>query len=370
MPTKRLPIAVHICWAGIMAGAAMGQQTAGRSQPQIFQGPIETRAVTQNLSNTVEQLEGESSNPFWIAYGVEEIAGERSVCCGNYQNGGNQGCGTCSLEQEGGGATSNRHIGGRAYLEGGSQLVVLWRVADKQVRKIRLASTDCTVDTGGMRVVWLAEVKAEESVALLMKYVRAEEILKHGDQGMSEQALTAIALHADAAADRAFGSFVETTQPAGLREKASFWLGAVRGERGLVLLKQMAKSDPSAEVRAQVSFALSVSKEPGAVDAMIRMAHDDESAQVRGQALFWLAQKAGKKAEGAITGAIENDADTEVKKKAVFALSQMPRDEGVPKLIQVAQTNKNPEVRKQAMFWLGQSNDPRALAFFEKVLSQ
>jgi hypothetical protein len=36
----------------------------------------------------------------------------------------------------------------------------------------------------------------------------------------------------------------------------------------------------------------------------------------------------------------------------------------------VAQTNRNPEVRKQAMFWLGQSNDPRALQFFEKVLMQ
>jgi HEAT repeat protein len=86
--------------------------------------------------------------------------------------------------------------------------------------------------------------------------------------------------------------------------------------------------------------------------------------------LFWLAQKAGKKTETTIAGAIDNDPDTEVKKKAVFGLSQMPRDEGVPKLIEVAQTNKNPEVRKQAIFWLGQSEDPRALAFFEKVLSQ
>ena len=53
---------------------------------------------------------------------------------------------------------------------------------------------------------------------------------------------------------------------------------------------------------------------------------------------------------------------------AVFALSQMPKQEGVPKPIQVAETNKNPEVRKQAMFWLGQSNDRRALEFFEEVL--
>jgi hypothetical protein len=59
-----------------------------------------------------------------------------------------------------------------------------------------------------------------------------------------------------------------------------------------------------------------------------------------------------------------------VKKKAVFALSQMPKEEGVPKLIDVARTNKNFEVRKQAMFWLGQSNDPRALTFFERILTQ
>jgi hypothetical protein len=42
----------------------------------------------------------------------------------------------------------------------------------------------------------------------------------------------------------------------------------------------------------------------------------------------------------------------------------------VPKLIEVAQNNRNPEVRKQAMFWLGQSHDPRALDFFEKILSR
>jgi hypothetical protein len=49
-------------------------------------------------------------------------------------------------------------------------------------------------------------------------------------------------------------------------------------------------------------------------------------------------------------------------------LSQLPKDEGVPKLIDVARKHRNPEVRRQAMFWLGQSNDPRALAFFEEVL--
>jgi HEAT repeats len=370
MRVTSVRIAMQLVVAGMLAGAAAGQQPARTPQPQIVDGQVETRAVATNLSSTVEQIEGEGTKPLWIAYGVEEIAGERTVCCGNYNNGENIGCGTCRIENEHGNTMSDRQSGGTVNLERGGQLVVLLRVADKHVMKIRMASDDCTLDAGGLRVLWLTGVKGEESVGLLANHVRPEEIQRHGEHGLSEQALSAIAMHADAAADRAFASFVAATKPQGLREKASFWLGAARAEKGLVLLKQMAKSDPSADVRAQVSFALYVSPEPTAVDEMIRMAHDDESPHVRGQALFWLAQKAGNKAAGAIRGAIDNDPDTEVKKKAVFALSQMPKEEGVPKLIQVAQTNKNPEVRKQAMFWLGQSNDPRALEFFEKVLAQ
>src|SRR5208337_1387978 len=183
--------------------------------------------------------------------------------------------------------------------------------------RIPLASEDCTLDAGGLRVVWLTGVKPEESVALLTKYVEAKDFVQRKSHGLSEEALTAIALHADASADRAFASFVAPGQPPELREKASFWLGAARGKSGLALLQKMAKSDPTPHVREQVTLALSVSSESGALPEMIRMAREDPDAEVRGQALFWLAQKAGQKAESAITGAIQNDPDTEVKKKAV-----------------------------------------------------
>ena len=247
---------------------------------------------------------------------------------------------------------------------------MLYRLEAKQVVKIRVASEDCVVDAGGLPFIWLTGVKAPESVALLATYVRRLDFEEHGERKIGSGALTAIALHADASADRALESFTAPEQREALRKQAAFWMGAARGKAGLIALQRMAKADPSSDVRAHVAFALSVSHEPEALDEMIRMAHDDTSSHVRGQALFWLAQRAGKKAVGIITGAIENDPDTEVKKKAVFALSQLPKDEGVPKLIEVAQTNRNPAVRKQAMFWLGQSNDPRALQFFEKVLTQ
>src|SRR5713226_8917584 len=336
--------------------------------PRVENAKLETRTVGASLDAAFREIANGAEKAVWVVYSVDQVAGNREACCNNNWNDGN--CGTCRLEKENGGTTSTTHADGNVKLESGRKLVVLYRLEAKQVMKIRVASNDCTLDAGGLPFVWLTGVKPIDSVALLTTYVRNSDFDDHGDRRPGNGALTAIALHADASADRALESFVTPEQREGLRRQAAFWMGAARGKSGLVTLQHMAKTDPSSDVRAHVAFALSVSHEAGALDEMIRMAHDDASSHVRGQALFWLAQKAGKRAVGTITGAIENDPDTDVKKKAVFALSQLPKDEGVPKLIEVAQTNRNPAVRKQAMFWLGQSNDPRALQFFEKVLTQ
>ncbi len=345
-----------------------GPTTAQAEVPRIENAELETRTVSASLDATLREIVNATEKSEWVGYRVDQVAGNREACCNSNWNDGN--CGTCQLEKESGGTTTSTRRDANVKLEAGRQLVVLYRLEARQVVKIRVASENCTLDAGGLPFVWLTGVKASESVALLATYVRASEFEDHGDHGIGNGALTAIALHADGSADQALESFVKADQREGLRRQAAFWMGAARGKAGLTALQHMARTDPSSDVRAHVAFALSVSHESGALDEMIRMAHEDTSSHVRGQALFWLAQKAGKKAVGTITGAIENDPDTEVKKKAVFALSQLPKDEGVPKLIEVAQTNHNAEVRKQAMFWLGQSNDPRALQFFEKVLTQ
>jgi HEAT repeat protein len=346
------------------------ESAASQEIPRIANAKEETRDVSQNLEATVGQIAGESRSPAWIGYSVEEVTHGGSVCCENHYPHGDGGCGVCRLENGGDSASSTGRGEGTLALESAERMVVLLRVAEKRVVRLRFASTNCTLDAGGLRFVWLKDGKAEESVALLKRYVHTKDFAGDGDRGMSDQALMAIALHAGGSADRALAEWVAPDQPEELRKRTSFWLGAARGKSGLAALQSMAKRDSSPDVRAAVTFALSASAEPNAVDEMIRIAHEDQSANVRGQALFWLAQKAEKKASSAITGAIESDPDTEVKKKAVFALSQMPKDEGIPKLIQVAQTNRNPEVRKHAMFWLGESHDPRALAFFEKILAQ
>ena len=258
--------------------------------------------------------------------------------------------------------------GTRIALEPATEFLVLARLESGAVTRVRTFTPDCDVDAGGLPVVWITDVKADDSVAWLTSLVTGSPDTGERHDRVGKTALTAVALHDTPSADRALESFVAAARPEWMRGETAFWLGSTRGAEGARLLQRMIAQDPSDKVRDKVTFGLSVSKEPAALTTLVATAKNDKSTKVRGQALFWLAQKAGKDALATISGAIDSDPEVEVKKKAVFALSQLPKDEGVPKLIEIARSNRSPEVRKQAMFWLGQSHDPRAVQFFEDVL--
>ncbi len=374
MRTKlALGVFAVVCFLSVLDAPPSGAQTVADAPPKIVNGRVETRTLWRELPLELQSLVDKTAEPIWAGYAVPEVAGDRILCCGNYNvtdEGVSGHCGSCRLEKGDDGTNVTPASDAKVQLEATPRMAVLFRMVKKRINKIRVVSAECTLDAGGRTVVWFSGVKPAESIAWLESFVGSDAGGEHERHGVGDAALTAIAMHADDSADRALESFAAQGKPAELRKRASFWLGAARGRTGLTVLEKMAKNDPSPEVRGQVAFAFSVSHEAGALEDLIRMARDDESAHARGQALFWLAQKAGQKATAAITGAIENDPNEDVKNKAVFALSQLPKDEGVPKLIEVAQSNRNPEVRKKAMFWLGQSNDPRALALFEKVLTQ
>lgn len=146
------------------------------------------------------------------------------------------------------------------------------------------------------------------------------------------------------------------------------WLEGAQPAQSVALLASLVDPARPRRVVDGALAALAMHHDPSAATALVTAARSGGSGQVRGQALFWVAQRAGTQAIPTIAEAIERDPDTDVKKRAVFALSQLPANEGVPKLIEVAASHSNPAVRKQAMFWLGQSKDPRALAFFERIL--
>jgi len=260
-----------------LAGAPAFAQTPG-----VVNGTLESRAATQPVGREISAIVSSASAAVWVGYSVPVNRRD--------------GDGGCWSD----GDVTGRTRVGPLKLEGADTLFVLYRIADRNVQRIRIASPECPLDLGGLTLQWLTGVRPGDSIDWL-------STLATGDSSrrLANNATMAIALHGD----------------------------------------------------------------QQATDRLIALARTAKSSDVRGTALFWIAQRAGDKAVGTITQALE-DPETEVRKKAVFALSQLPKDEGVPKLIEVARTHRDAAVRKQAMFWLGQSRDPRALTFFEQILTQ
>jgi HEAT repeats len=355
---------------GAVLGAVVLGAVPAFGQGRISNAKIDTRAVTQSLEREVQSV-ASRGGAAWIGYRAPMVAGPRQMCC--YDSISDEGscCGRCRLE---GGSdvtmTTGSQGDSRVSLEPPTEFLVLARVESGAVMRLRTFTPDCDIDGGGMPLVWLTDVKPDDSIAWLEKLVASAPESGEIHERVGKPAIAAIAMHNAPAADRALDNLVAPSRPEWQRSDTAFWLGSARGDAGARALTRVVAQDPSENVRDKAVFGLSVSKQPSALKTLIDAARDDKSPHVRGRALFWLAHKAGQQAVATIAGAIDNDPETEVKKKAVFALSQLPKEDGVPMLIQVARTNKNAEVRKQAMFWLGQSKDPRAVKFFEDILTR
>ncbi len=334
------------------------------AQPHLVNGSVTTRASGGSLGADLSAIAAREGGVLWVGYGVPANKAGQDVCCHEYRGNAPVSEG-CRLERGADHAGRAGTDAGKARLEPSTELAVFVRFEGGVFSRAAAFSQDCEIDAGGTRVIWLNGVKPADSLAWLTDRARKET----GDTRGRDGVIMAVAFHADGGADRALEDLALSGPSRKVQQSAVFWMGAARGAAGFGGLKRALAQVTDVKLREQVVFAVSVSKEAGALDLLLDVARNDRQPQVRGQALFWLGQKAGARVADTIVGALQNDPDIEVKKRAVFALSQLPKDEGIPKLIEIARTNKNPEVRKQAMFWLGQSKDPRALTFFEGILS-
>ncbi|MBS1802674.1 MAG: HEAT repeat domain-containing protein [Acidobacteria bacterium] len=331
---------------------------ASAQQPKVINAQLHTEAAGAGLPAVVEQL-NHSAGPQWLGYAVPAVPGSHFSMCSSDESMKNDGCcGVYRLEAEN---NNYRSSDGDHGTE--TSIEILARIDKGAIDRIRFIGTSCQLDAGGLPFTWLTDVKADDSVTWLSGLVTGD------DRRDADQSLAAIAMHETQKATAALEGFASSSNPLWLREKGAFWLGAGRGHEGYLALKKM-EGDADPEFRKKLVFDLFVSKDPAAIDDVIGIAKQDKDVGVREQAIFWVGQKAGKKAIAMLKDTVENDPEVGVKKKAVFALSQLPKDEAVPELLHVAQTNNSPTVRKEAIFWLGQTHDPRALDYFEQILSK
>ncbi len=148
-------------------------------------------------------------------------------------------------------------------------------------------------------------------------------------------------------------------------------LGAVGAREAAAYLLALAERD-SGRAAERAILPATLADSTTIWPDLLRIARDARiSRKVRRSAVFWLGQAAGDAATRGLTDLVDDRAaDREVRETAVFALSQRPKEEGVPALIRIARENRDPELRRKAIFWLGQSDDPRALALFEELLTR
>jgi hypothetical protein len=154
-------------------------------------------------------------------------------------------------------------------------------------------------------------------------------------------------------------------------------LGAVSAPAAAAYLLSLAAESEGSAGR-QAVFAAALADSAVVWPGLARLARDAGRPRgTRREATFWLAEAAGEaiapgaeRGDAASDAGSDGEADLEVREQAVFALSQRPRDESVPALLRIARTNRDVRIRRKATFWLGQSDDARALDFFEAVLGR
>jgi hypothetical protein len=316
---------------------------ASLERPELVAGRLELMGATSNLASAMGTVRATA----WAGYSVPMIGGSHHFCGGGE---------VVRLDFD-------RNFDSDARSGSSRSLFVLYQLEIGRITEIRLLASGCRIDAGSKTLHWWEPVPPREGLRHLRSLA-----LSSKDEDLAEDAVHAAALHYDSAADELLAELARSAASFKVREKAIFWLGAARQEEGFRRLSALFGEERAPKLREGMVFAIHLSKAEGAIEKLVDIARRDREAKVRERALFWLGQRAGAVAAWAIATAVKEDPELEVKKQAVFALSQLPADEGVPLLIEVAETHPQPEVRKQAFFWLGQSEDPRALDLFERVL--
>ncbi len=311
------------------------------AQPKLLvNAQVDTRPAG-NLESQFRGLTAAQPQPAWIGYEAAAAAGR------------NLGCELVS--------PNGSWAPGVVHLEAPGRMVVLYRVAEGAVERVRTVSPDCEIDGGGSPMHWLTDVRPAESVALLGG-------MAAGAGRVAEDALTALALHADPAADAALERLMAESQPEAVRERAVYWLGALDAAGRMEILRRALAAGMSDAMEQRAIAGLSAGKAPAATDLLIQIGRSDRNSRMRAQAVGALSRKPEARAVDAIRAAIRDDADAQVRQRGVRALAALPDSSGVPLLIETARTSRDAEVRKQAVSCLGQSHDPRAASYFLELL--
>src|SRR5581483_7042385 len=210
----------------IAALALLAAVPVARAQGRFVNATTETRSAAQGLEHEMRAVAARGGVT-WAGYRVPMTAGPRHMCCYDSVDAGSGGCcGRCRLET-GSGVTMTTGAaagGSRVVLEPPSEFLVLARFEGGSLTRIRTFTPDCDVDAGGTAVVWLTDVKPDDSIAWLTAAVSGAAADREGTNRVADPALAALALHQSPRAVEPLVSFAKNSPVTRVRSQALFWL--------------------------------------------------------------------------------------------------------------------------------------------------
>jgi hypothetical protein len=289
---------------GVVVAALGAVQTPA---PPIQNGRIDVRPGTA-IDREVASV-GAGADAVWLGWRVPAAEGHQAGCCvyNDDFRGAAASVRGCFVENPTAGDRALPQIAVASSpvpLEAGTGLVILLRVVDGHVERIRSLGDDCPLDAGGRTVYWMPNVAAAESVRFLAAVVNADAVTRAQQQRLRDAALSAIAQHQD----------------------------------------------------------------PSAVTVLLGIARNDVDPNRRAEAAYWLGQRGGSAVVKDVLALIGSDAADVVKRRSVEGLARLPDAESTPLLLDLARTSSTLVVKKAAVAALGRSKDPRAGAYLESLL--
>lgn len=287
------------------AAAAPGTPSAELGQqPRVVNGQLTPQPAGAALAQTFRSLLAAQTDVAWIGYAVPVRDRQRTSCCwssadgrtqfsGTMSSGDAPCCGSCRIEpgrSGSGGATPGPGappVQGPVQLEGAERILVLYRIADRQVERVRTFSEDCALDGGGRQMHWLQGVRPAESVALLGSLIDAEPARK---SRVTNGALHALTQHAEPSAAAAIERLARAHPAGAVRGEALFWLAQMAGDKAAGTITAAIENDPDTDVKRRAVFALSQLPKSEGVPLLIDVARRNTNAAVRKRAMFWLGQ--------------------------------------------------------------------------------
>lgn len=239
--------------------------SAQTAVPATENGTIARHTASQPLEREFAAIMGANAGPLWIGYAVR---------------GRDHGAGDGCWDRRNGVVRASP-----VRLEGSTDLFVLFRVADRAVDRIQIASPDCPLDLGGLTLHWLTTVTAAASLEWLTSFTGTDTARRAADG-----AVLAIALHGDAAAVDRLVTIAKDGRDRHTRSTALFWVSQRAGERAAGTITNAIERDPDTQVKRQAVFALSQLPRNEAIPRLIDVAKHNRNGEVRRQAMFWLGQ--------------------------------------------------------------------------------